>query len=164
MGHQHLIGKEDFLECLRSTGKLDYKRYLASPLRYAGGKSLAVGLVLEKLPNSVKKVASPFMGGGSIEIAMAKELGIEVHAYDVFDILCTYWQVQLSSPAALARRLRYFKPNRGTFSHVKKRLERHWKEGDKLDRYDLAAHYYFNSNTSYGASLSGLAFRCVPGR
>ena len=45
--------KQIFLESLRSSGKLQYKRYIASPLRYAGGKSLAVGFVAELLPDSV---------------------------------------------------------------------------------------------------------------
>ena len=147
--------KEHFLARIRSVGKLEYKRYLESPLRYAGGKSLAVGLVVERLPDHVKCVASPFIGGASVEIALARELGLEVHAYDVFDILCNYWKVQISSPGALAKRLRDFSPNRTTFTKVKKRLERHWKEGDKLNRYDLAAHYYFNSNTSYGPHFLG---------
>lgn len=150
-----IFRKKDFLSGIRSNGKMDYKRYLESPLRYAGGKSLAVGLVVEKLPSTVKRVASPFIGGGSVEVALAKELGIEVHAYDVFDILCSYWKVQLSCPSALAKRLRKFKPNRNTFAQVKKRLERHWKHGDRLNRYDLAAHYYFNSNTSYGPHFLG---------
>ena len=64
------LRKAALLGKLRSTGKLDYKRYLASPLRYAGGKSLAVGMVVELLPDNVQRVASPFMGGGSVEIAL----------------------------------------------------------------------------------------------
>ena len=147
--------RDDFLERLRSSGKLDYKRYTQSPLRYAGGKSLAVGLIIEKLPKDINRLASPFMGGGSVEIALAREMGMEVYAYDVFDILCNYWKVQLGFPVALAKRLKEFRPDRDTFSTVKKRLEKHWKHGDRLDRYDLAAHYYFNSNTSYGPHFLG---------
>lgn len=45
-----------------------YKRYLGSPLRYAGGKSLAVGHILEYLPDNLNKVVSPFIGGGSVEV------------------------------------------------------------------------------------------------
>ena len=149
------LHKARFLNKLRSTGKMDYKRYLASPLRYAGGKSLAVGLVVELLPDDTQRVAAPFMGGGSVEIALARELNLPVAGYDVFDILCTFWQVQLRCPAALARRLRAFPPDRPTFARVKNRLEAHWKRGDALDRYDLAAHYYFNSNTSYGPHFLG---------
>ena len=65
----------------------NYKRYIGSPLRYAGGKSLAVGLITEFLPKDVKRVVSPFIGGGSVEIAMAKELGLEVIGYDVWSII-----------------------------------------------------------------------------
>jgi len=155
-GQQPLhLRKAAFLGKLRSTGKLDYKRYLAAPLRYAGGKSLAVGMVVELLPDNVQRIASPFMGGGSVEIALATELGLSVAAYDVFDILCTYWQVQLRSPVALAKRLRAFSPDRETFASVKHRLEGHWKRGETLNRRELAAHYYFNSNTSYGPHFLG---------
>ena len=134
------LRKARFLDKLRSAGKLDYKRYLASPLRYAGGKSLAVGLVVERLPDDVSRVASPFIGGGSVEVAIARELGLPVAAYDVFDILCAWWRAQLSAPSALARRLRAFRPDRETFARVKRWLEAHWKRGDKLGEYDLAAH------------------------
>ena len=37
-----------------------YKRYLGSPLRYAGGKTLAVGMIAELIPNNIKKVVSHF--------------------------------------------------------------------------------------------------------
>ena len=147
--------KSEFLGQLASNGKLDYNRYTKSPLRYAGGKSLAVGYVVELLPDNLTRLASPFMGGGSVEIACANELGLNVRAYDVFDVLCAYWQVQIKTPAALARRMWEFPPTRRTFSKVKKRLEKHWFDGDNLGKYDLAAHYYFNSNTSYGPHFLG---------
>lgn len=147
--------KAIFLSSLRSTGKLKYRRYIASPLRYAGGKSLAVGLILDKFPGNIDRVVSPFMGGGSIEIACANELGLQVIAYDVFDILCNYWQVQLKSPSELEKRMQEFSPDRTTFKLVKERLRQHWKENDPLSTFNLAAHYYFNSNTSYGPHFLG---------
>ena len=149
------LSQEALLESLRSSGKLDYKRYLGSPLRYAGGKSLAVGYVVELLPENLSRLVSPFMGGGSVEIACARELEIEVIAYDIFDILCSYWQVQLSSPEELYRRLKQFEPSRDCFRQTKERLSAHWRDGETLDRVDLAAHYYFNSNTSYGPHFLG---------
>ena len=144
-----------FLESLRSAGKLKYKRYTASPLRYAGGKSLAVGFVTELLPPEVNRVVSPFLGGGSVEIALANELDLQVIAYDVFDILCNYWQVQLSQPTQLAERLKAFEPNRETFAYVKEKLKQYWESKIEMDDLELAAHYYFNSNTSYGPHFLG---------
>ncbi len=149
------VARERFLQQLKSTGKLPYKRYLGSPLRYAGGKSLAVGFVIERLPDKIARLVSPFLGGGSVEIACSRELGIPVVAYDVFDILCNYWRVQLRQPEALYTKLTEFQPTRKTFSEVKERLRQHWLEGKNLKSYDLAAYYYFNSNTSYGPHFLG---------
>ncbi len=150
------VTRDDFLAGLRSKGKLQYKRYLGSPLRYAGGKSLAVGFVVERLPDPLpEKLVSPFMGGGSIEIALARELGMNVTAYDIFDILVNYWQMQISDAEALYRNLKRFKPTRDTFAEVKKTLSKHWKESSRLNSLDLAAHFFFNSNTSYGPHFLG---------
>ena len=146
---------ETFLASLKSNGKMDYKRYLGSPLRYAGGKSLAVGYVLERLPSNIDRLVSPFIGGGSVEIAAAKEAGLEVVGYDIFDILVNYWQIQLSNPEALYQSLREFGPTRQTFATVKERLAAHWIDGKVLPPVELAAHYYFNSNTSYGPHFLG---------
>ena len=147
--------KRGFLEALKSAGKLDYKRYLGTPLRYAGGKSLAVGYVAEHLPDGLERLVSPFMGGGSVEVACAREIGMEVVGYDVFDILCNYWRVQLRNRHALYKRLKQFPPTRKTFRAVKERLAAHWNGENRLSYLDLAAHYYFNSNTSYGPHFLG---------
>jgi len=65
--------KSAFLNGLKShSGKTKYKRYMGSPLRYAGGKSLAVGFIIELIPDNIKRVVSPFIGGGSVEVAEIK--------------------------------------------------------------------------------------------
>ena len=151
-----LSRKSKFLASIKSPSKPDgYKRYSATPLRYAGGKSLGVGFVLDKIPPGTKRVVSPFLGGGSIEIAIANELGLKVIGYDVFDILVNFWKVQLQAPLALYKRLLKFKPTRAEYARVKKRLKAHWAGEAKLNRFDLAAHYYFNHNTSYGPHFLG---------
>ena len=153
---QGRLSRDDFLRGLRSHGKLQYKRYLGSPLRYAGGKSLAVGFVIERLPTPLPDtLVSPFFGGGSVEIAAARELGIAVYAYDIFDILVNYWAAQVEDAEALYGRLKRFEPTRDTFAAVKQRLSEHWHGGRSLKPLDLAAHYYFNSNTSYGPHFLG---------
>ena len=148
--------KRIFLENLKSpSGKAKYKRYMGAPIRYAGGKSLAVGLVAELIPSNAKRVVSPFLGGGSVEVALSNELNIPVIGYDIFDILINYWQVQLRNPNALYKRLLEFKPTRSDFKKVKIRLKKHWDNEDKLGKFDLAAYYYFNHNTSYGPHFLG---------
>ena len=115
--------KDIFLLFLKGGSKNGYKRYLGSPLRYAGGKSLAVGYIIQLLPDNIEKVVSPFLGGASVEIAMAKELGIEVIGYDIFDILVNYWQVQLESPKELYQELNKLKPTKEEYKRVKEILK-----------------------------------------
>ena len=145
-----------FLRQLSGQGKYRYSRYNGLPLRYAGGKSLAVGYVVEQLPANLTKLVSPFVGGASVEIACARELGIEVEAYDIFDILTNYWQVQLQYPMDLAERIAEWEPTKEIYASVKRRLKGHWDSSDPIeDSLELAAHYWFNHNLSYGPGFLG---------
>jgi DNA adenine methylase len=146
--------KKNFLKKLKGEKNL-YKRYLGSPLRYAGGKSWAVGYVIERIPDNIKRLVSPFFGGGSIEIAVAKELGIEVIGFDIFDILVNYWKIQIEKPYDLYQELVKLKPTRETYKWVKEELKAHWEGKKQLPPLKLAAYYYFNHNLSYGPGFLG---------
>ncbi|MBI4721766.1 MAG: DNA adenine methylase [Candidatus Stahlbacteria bacterium] len=148
--------KNIFLNRLKSpSGKIKYKRYIGSPLRYAGGKSLAVGLIIEHLPDTIKRVISPFWGGGSVEIAVAKELGIEVLGFEIFDILVNYWKVQIERPQDLYNELLSLSPTNEEYKRVKAKLKAHWKKEITLSPLELATYYYFNHNLSYGPGFLG---------
>ena len=156
MVQESMRSKSFFLCNLRSKGKYKYTRYNGLPLRYAGGKSLGVGYIIEQIPEALDRLMSPFIGGGSVEVACAKELDIQVHAYDVFDILTNYWQVQLSARHELADRLERWCPTKEQYADIKARLKAHWKEESLiLDPLELAAHYWFNHNLSYGPGFLG---------
>lgn len=142
-----------FLRAL--SGVKRYKRFLGSPLRYGGGKSLAVGHIVENIPANVQKMVSPFMGGGALEIACARHLGIKVLACDIFDILANYWQMQINAPKKLHKLLARWQPQEEQYRTIKTRLRAHWKDEEKLPPDELAAHYYFNHNLSYGPGFLG---------
>lgn len=69
-------------------------------LRYPGGKSRAVS-VLNTYPVG-DKVASPFFGGGSFELALLRS-GKQVYAADVFMCLANFWQCVSSRGEDVAR-------------------------------------------------------------
>jgi DNA adenine methylase len=150
--------KRVFLDRIKSSNpksQNEYKRVAFSPIRYAGGKTLAVGYVIELLPDDVKKVVSPFFGGGSIEIAISKELDLEVIGYDIFDILCNYWKFQIEKPKLLYKKLKELKPNKTTFEKIRLILNDVWKKKVKLDPLTLAVYYVYNFNLSYGPGFMG---------
>lgn len=152
------IKKRIFLNEIRSKNPKSmnkYKRVAVSPIRYAGGKTLAVGHVIELLPNNVKRIISPFFGGGSIEIAMSKYLDLEVIGFDIFDILCNYWKFQIEQPEILYKELKKLKPNKEEFEKIRKILNKVWKKEVTLDPLTLAVYFVYNFNLSYGPGFMG---------
>lgn len=153
--------KEEFLLKLMSSARADrFKRYLGSPLRYAGGKTLAVGHIINLLPDKLDRVVSPFLGGASVEIALAKELGVEVVGYDIFDLLINYWKNQINNPDKLYQALRKLKNTKKGYQDVKNILKDIWNKKDGLLRngfssLELATYYYFSHNLSYGPGFLG---------
>ncbi|WP_300826921.1 DNA adenine methylase [Helicobacter sp. UBA3407] len=155
--------KRCFLHSLKGKS-LAYKRYTKSPLRYGGGKSLAVGLIIENFPNDTRRLISPFIGGGSVEIASALELDLEVKAFDIFDILVNFWQVLSTNSNELYEELLKLEPTQETYANIKNELKSFWNERHKnpnnkpqinLNSITLARDYYFNFNLSYGPGFLG---------
>ena len=148
--------KAQFLQSITShNGKMKYKRFACSPLRYAGGKTLAVGIIIELMPDNIKRLVSPFMGGGSVEIACANNLSIKVIGYDIFKELIIYWDVQLHNPNEIYKRMLKFAPTKQEYYRVKDIMKLHWDGIKKLNKYDCAATFYYNHNTSYGPHFLG---------
>ncbi len=152
------IKKEAFLQSIRSKNENSinkYKRVVESPIRYAGGKSLAVGYIIELLPTTVKRIVSPFFGGGSVEIAISKHLGLEVKGFDIFDILVNYWKFQIEKPEVLYEELKKLSPDEKSFYEIREILKKHWEKTEMLDPLHLAVYYFYNFNLSYGPGFLG---------
>ena len=74
---------------------------MKTPLRYPGGKSRAVKHILPLIPKDCEKLAAPFLGGGSVELAVASR-GTKVYGYDIFEPIVWFWKSLLSDPKKLA--------------------------------------------------------------
>ena len=124
---------------------------IKSPLRYPGGKSRAVDMILGFLPRGIETLASPFFGGGSVELAAAAK-GIRVFGYDLFKPLVLFWQHTLQKPGALANEVKKHYPlGRDEFYLLQKRM----RDG-QLSDWQLAALFYVLNRSSYsGITLSG---------
>ncbi len=150
--------KELFLKSLLSKNENSmnkYKRVPCSPIRYAGGKTLAVGHIIELLPDNIKKVVSPFFGGGSVEIALSKYLELEVVGYEIFDILVNYWNFQIDNPQLIYEKLKELKPTKDEFERIRRILNEVWKKKITLDPLTLAVYFVYNFNLSYGPGFMG---------
>jgi len=155
-----------------------YKRVSITPLRYAGGKSNAVGLILEYLPKlKNKKIISPFFGGGSFELVLTKELNFEVIGFDVFEILTNFWNQLITNKIKLSDELNKLIPDKKNYTKNRHILLNFWdkvkpanliyktrkevkltdEEKTMLDNVKLlqATYYYYNMQLSYGPMFLG---------
>jgi DNA adenine methylase len=145
---------------------------LKTPIRYAGGKSKAYNLISQHLPffPKPKRIISPFMGGGSLEVRWSSEMDIPVLGFDVFWCLTNYWQNQLNNPREIYEILNSLQCNKESYKEIKEELQQ-WSRVQELftewpteyykrepkEISDLlgAAYYFFSHNLSYGPMFMG---------
>lgn len=95
---------------------------MKSPLRYPGGKSRAIKSILPLIPKNIKEIVSPFVGGASIELALASK-GINVFAYDNFDPLICFWNAVLNNRIELSNLIRQYHPlSKNDFYRMQKEI------------------------------------------
>ena len=121
-----------------------------SPLRYPGGKSRAVSVILPLIPEGTEKVCSPFFGGGSVELNLMGQ-GVAVFGSDIFPPLVDFWQETIRDSAELSERVRKYYPlSRPKFYSLQKRYT---NLSDKLER--AAVFFVLNRSSFSGTTLSG---------
>ena len=171
--------KDTYLQTIHSASpNIKYKRISLSPLRYAGGKSKAVGLILENMPRlKEKKVVAPFFGGGSFELVLTQVLGFEVIGYDIFEMLTNFWHQLIHHPKELSTELKKLAVTKEAFTRNRHILLAYWdkvkpanlvyktkkklalteEEKTRLDNDKLvqATYYYYNMALSYGPMFLG---------
>jgi DNA adenine methylase len=123
---------------------------IKSPLRYPGGKGRAVAEIIRHFPKNIDRVCSPFLGGGSVELELARQ-GVEVFGYDDFEPLVNFWLCLMENPGKLTRIVRKLYPmSRSTFLRLQKMFS------GIRGRYARAAVFYAINRASFsGTTLSG---------
>ena len=119
-----------------------------SLLRYPGGKSRAVELITTQyiipIMSKKQKICSPFFGGGSIELYLAKK-GYKVSGYDDFGPLVDFWKVLRTNPKRLARMVEdYKKLSKKGFKDLQAKFR---KKSTSYTRVKLAAIFYVLNRT-----------------
>lgn len=126
---------------------------LKSPLRYPGGKTRAVKHILPFIPEDIQRLCSPFLGGGSVELACIEQRGTHVVGYDAFEPLVCFWQMLLEDSTQLAELVRHYYDERMTSTKFYALQRQILKQEDRLR---MAALFFTLNRCSYsGTTLSG---------
>lgn len=119
-----------------------------SPLRYPGGKSKAVKIIVPLLADK-GEVVSPFLGGGSVELALSS-LSVKVVGYDALKPLISFWRQLFDDPAALRDRvLDYYPLTKDQFY----RLQRGHQDSE--DSVQGQLFFVLNRSSFSGTTLAG---------
>ena len=82
---------------------------IRAPISYPGGKYYGIPILMPLMPRNLTAMASPFLGGGSMELSFALQ-GVRVHGYDGYKILVKFWREVLRDPSAIATIARRHQP------------------------------------------------------
>lgn len=136
-----------------------------SPLRYPGGKQRAaktiVDILDQRLPAN-SKVASPFFGGGSVELELASR-GHRVTGSDFFAPVAAFWQQLKSDPQRLYDKcMEWCEPpciEKGSFYQLQSDLRQLISSDitvSEQQQFELAWRFFVINRKSFsGATLSG---------
>ncbi len=125
------------------------QNYPRSPLRYPGGKNRAIKAIVSYIPQNETELCSPFLGGGSIELACT--IRMQVYGAHLFNPLIDFWQELLEDKDNLIKRVRSYYPlSRTEFYNLQRR---YLKLEDKVER--AAAFFVLNRSSYSGTTLSG---------
>lgn len=128
----------------------EIKGEIKSPLRYPGGKSRAIKQILPLIP-PFKEFREPFVGGGSVFIALKQR----VHSDLIFKIndlntdLYCFWKIVRDSNAELVRAVQEFKEK----YHNGKELEAFLKSNAEIAEFERAVRFFILNRITF----SGLA-------
>ena len=82
---------------------------LKSPLRYPNDRRKSASIVAQIIPDNVNKIASPFFGGGGLEMSLINK-GYEIDGHVDFKNLYEFWLCLLKNPHQLYNYAQHFYP------------------------------------------------------
>ena len=113
-------------------------------LQYRGGKRRYVKEILANMP-PVDEVVSPFVGAGSVELALAAG-GVRVHAYDMNTDVVNWWRCVLEDPGRVADEAE-------KYPRMSRQQYYWWRNNGYRrlpGRYERAGLYFVLHRTSWG--------------
>lgn len=123
---------------------------MRSPLRYPGGKTRARSIIVPEIQRqNAKTLISPFIGGGSIELAwLEKNPGGAVEAYDLYEPLVSFWNHALTNPQGVASLSKMHMPcSKELFKELQKKI-------GELKGIEQAASFFVVNRCSFSGSTN----------
>jgi DNA adenine methylase len=122
-----------------------------SPLRYPGGKSRAVKLLCEYVPEGTREILSPFFGGGSFELYCLSKFNSTIYGFDIYKPLVKFWRVLLENNDELVKSVSKFLPM--VPEELYNSIRDNFESQKKL--LDIARDFYILNRCSFSGLIDG---------
>ena len=115
--------------------------FLKSPLRYPGGKSRAIKILMPFFPQDFDEFREPFFGGGSVGLYLAQNFGLkQIFANDLNTDLYCFWQTLKTQNKALIDEI---KRTRQTHTNGRELYEKLLaRRGENLSDFQRAVDFF----------------------
>ncbi len=128
---------------------------IRSPLRYPGGKSRAVQRILTQLPSGIHEYREPFLGGGSVFLAVKQHYPGAIRRFwlnDLYAELVCFWRSARDANVDLCRSIESL---RACYSEGRA-LHRHLRAAKTRGQIARAARFFILNRISFsGATEAG---------
>ena len=138
-----------------------------TPLRYPGGKSRATKILLDYIPSNFDYYVEPFIGGGSMAIALTKQRpDLKVVINDLYYPVFAFWTALRDAGPQMQSHLHnvktylskhedkedVLKAHREAFNNAKDKLK------EKKDIYETAINFYICNKCSFSGLSENSSF------
>lgn len=124
-----------------------------SPLRYPGGKSRAIRQILALLPTDISEFREPFVGGGSVFLAVKSVYGRAIGRYWINDLnrdVYCFWRYAAQANSALADCIAQYR-QRTTDGRA---LYRYWRDEARVqDDFDRAVRFFIMNRITFSGTV-----------
>jgi DNA adenine methylase len=124
-----------------------------SPLRYPGGKSKALDQILPLIPPDITEFREPFLGGGSVLLAMKKLFGKRIERYWVNDLnrdLVHFWRTLRDLPDELIAQVQSF---RDGYSDGRELYQFLRDENNMRSDFDRAVRFFIMNRITFSGVM-----------
>lgn len=123
------------------------------PLRYPGGKSKALDQILPHIPLNIGEYREPFVGGGSVFLAVKQLFGNRIKRYWINDLnfdLCCFWSYAKTEIKSLADEVERIKQK---YTDGRELFNYFTREELKLSDFERAVRFFVLNRITFSGTV-----------
>jgi len=130
-----------------------HKKFIKSPLRYPGGKSKALKNIIPQIPSDIQEYREPFVGGGSVFLAVKQKFGDQLKRYWIndlnYDLYC-FWYYAQKDIEILVQEVEIIKQQ---YKNGKELFNYFKNEDIKLSEFDRAVRFFILNRITFSGTV-----------